>query len=42
MKHNNGKNRDSDRQQITKQIKFADREYFATGRKNRRRPRYLS
>ena len=42
VKHNDRKNRDSDRQQIAKQPKLADREHFGGRTKNGRRPRFLS
>ena len=42
VKHNDRKNRDSDRQQIAKQPKLADREHFGRRTKNGRRPRFLS
>ena len=41
-KQNDGKDRSSDRQQITEQSKFIDRKYFGGRTKNRKRPRFLS
>ena len=42
VKQNDGKDRSSDKQQITEQSKFVDRKYLDGRTKNGRRPRFLS
>ena len=42
VKQNDGKDRCSDRQQITEQSKFVNRKYFGGRIKSGRRPRFLS